>query len=95
MRKLLGTICLLLIIVGVVGYYRGWFVISETQRDPQSEEVHIGVGINTGKIKSDEEKVKEAAQKGLKRLAPQPGEPPKTPPPAPASPAPVAPARTR
>ncbi len=50
MRNLLGTLTLLAIIIGVVGFSRDWFVLSQ-QTEGKETEVHLR--INRERIRED------------------------------------------
>ena len=59
MRKFLGTLVILIVIVAVVGFFRGWFNISTSN---QPGNTNIELQIDKDKIKEDAEKVKEKAE---------------------------------
>lgn len=50
MRRALGTMVLLAVVVGAVGYYRGWFVAQTSSSPGQS---NISVTVDKDAIKSD------------------------------------------
>ncbi len=52
MRRLISTLVFLGLIIGLIGYYRGWFVVSVDQT----------------KLQQDEQAVKEKLQQGSGRL---------------------------
>jgi hypothetical protein len=54
--RLLGVLFLVILVVGAVGYYRGWFSVSES---PQG----FNVTVDKQKLEEDEKKLKEAAEK--------------------------------
>lgn len=58
MRKFLGTIALLAIIVAAVGFFRGWFVV-----DSESHETETNV-----EIRIDKEKIKNDARTAADRV---------------------------
>lgn len=64
MRKTLGTMAALIIIVAAVGYYRGWFSISRAG-ERGGDRVSVGVLLDKAKAKSD---LSSAGEK-LQRLA--------------------------
>jgi hypothetical protein len=59
MTKLIGGLCIILICIGGLGYFLGWFTFS---KDSTPNETRIGVTVHEDKVKQDEEK----AQKALK-----------------------------
>jgi hypothetical protein len=59
MSRFLGVVLVLVLAVGALGYYRGWFSFSKTT---DQGNVHIGVTVDKQKIEADEE----AAKKKLK-----------------------------
>lgn len=59
MRKFLGTLVIILLIVAGVGWLRGWFEIST---DSQDEETNIELRIDKERIRQDAESAKEKAQ---------------------------------
>jgi len=65
MVKLLGAIALILICVGAVGYYLGWFNFSSSSTDQKST---ISVTVDKEKVKHTEEKAKEAIQSAEQKI---------------------------
>jgi hypothetical protein len=59
MRTLLVAVVLLLVAIAVVGYFRGWFHVSTENTDQRPSAT---VTVDPGKIKADENKVKETVQ---------------------------------
>ena len=59
MRKLLGTLTLLVLIIVGVGMYRGWFGIST---DDQAGKTNVEVSVDKEKIKEDVESVSKKAK---------------------------------
>ena len=58
MRKFLGTLVILAMIVAAVGYYRGWYDIST---DDRPGETNIEMTIDKDKIKQDAEAARQKA----------------------------------
>jgi len=62
-KKLLAVVVVLLVVVGVVGFGRGWFTVT---RDNQPEGTNVNLHIDTEKIQADREaargKVKDTVQ---------------------------------
>ncbi len=52
MIRLLGVLFLVLLVVGAIGYYRGWFSVSESSQG-------INVTVDKKKIEEDVKDVKE------------------------------------
>ena len=59
MRKLLGTVALLVIVIAIVGRTRDWFTMQKTENG-ENTEVHLL--INREKIRSDAQNAREAAR---------------------------------
>lgn len=62
MRKLLGTLVVLAIIVLSVGYFRGWFTVT---KESHQNETNVQIKVDKGKIKEDADKAKEKAQQTI------------------------------
>ncbi len=58
MRKFLGTLVIIVIIVAGVGFYRGWFGVST---DDQPGETNVELKIDKDKIKQDADAVSKKA----------------------------------
>jgi hypothetical protein len=65
MTRLLGVIVLLLIGVGVLGFYQGWFQSSTATTDHKTT---FGVTVDRDKIEQDKEKAKEELEKVGERV---------------------------
>jgi hypothetical protein len=65
MRRLLIILALLLVVVGAVGIYRGWFDFSSARQD---QKLNINVTVDEEKIQQDVEQVQEAGRKATKRV---------------------------
>ncbi len=59
MRKSLGTLALILIVIGVIGLRRDWFSV---ERDRQGTETEVHLRIDREKIRNDTRKAAEAAR---------------------------------
>jgi hypothetical protein len=59
MRKLIGTIALGLVIVGAIGWSRGWFSLVTSNEGQQTQ---IELTIDKERLKQDTERVKEEVQ---------------------------------
>jgi hypothetical protein len=58
MRRL-RWLLLLLLCLGGIGLYRGWFSFTKTNNDKDNEKIDISVSVDKSKIKADAKKVKE------------------------------------
>jgi hypothetical protein len=83
MFGLLRTAFTLLICVLLVGYFLGWFRLSRSAPDPQTNNVNINLSVDKNKMGADLQKLEQRVSKGIQNLnAPQPGNnPPGTNPP--------------
>ena len=59
MRTLLVAVVLLLVVVAVFGYFRGWYAFSAANTDHNPSAT---VTVDPGRIKDDENKAKETVQ---------------------------------
>ncbi len=59
MRKFLGTLVIVLLIVALVGFARGWFRLST---EDQPAETHVELHIDKDKIREDTQKAAEKAR---------------------------------
>ena len=59
MRKLLGTLVLICLIVAGVGLFRGWFDVSKVDEPGQT---NVQITIDKEKIREDAEKAKQKAK---------------------------------
>ncbi len=63
MRSLIKLLAVLLIGLVAIGLYRGWFSLSSSKPDDESDKVNVTVSVDKGKMQSDikvaKEKVKE------------------------------------
>jgi hypothetical protein len=59
MRNLVTAVILLLVVVAVFGYFRGWYTFSAANTDHNPSAT---VTVDPGRIKDDENKAKEAVQ---------------------------------
>ena len=64
MRRLFGLVVVVVIVLAVVGYFRGWWNLSTSHDNANT---HIDVTVNHDKVKQDaheaENKVKQGAEK--------------------------------
>jgi len=60
MKRLLAVCLLLVIAVGVFGYFRDWFTFATSSDD---QKVNIHVTVDKEKVKEDEQRAKEKIQK--------------------------------
>ncbi len=59
MLRLLRWLPLLLICLGGIGLYRGWFSFTNTSNDKDNKKINISVSVDENKIEADAEKAKE------------------------------------
>ena len=59
MRKFLGTLVIIVVVVAVVGFFRGWFGVST---DDQPGETNVELKIDKEKIQQDAAAAKEKAR---------------------------------
>jgi hypothetical protein len=71
MNRFVFAVVILLLIVGAVGYFQGWFTVSEQGDDHRTR---IGVTVDKDKINEDEEKAKNKAAELEKKLKEKAGE---------------------
>jgi hypothetical protein len=73
MLSLLKLLAVLLICLVGIGFYLGWFSLSNPSPDTEGNKVNINVSVDKGKIKSDvkkaEQKVEEKVEKFEGRAA--------------------------
>ncbi|MFN0197670.1 MAG: hypothetical protein ACKVT0_13075 [Planctomycetaceae bacterium] len=58
MKRLISMVFVLAIIVGGLGFYRGWFTMS-SDGDTQSDKIDVNLTIDTVKVKEDSEALKD------------------------------------
>ena len=68
MRSLLKLLIVLLICLAAIGLYRGWFTLSRTSPDAESNKVNVNVSVDKGKMKSDIKKAEEKIEEEVKEL---------------------------
>jgi len=61
MTKLLGILFVLLICVGGVGFYRGWFSVSTHSDEADGQKMEVNLTVDSDKAKQDVETVKDKA----------------------------------
>ncbi|HEV3260927.1 MAG TPA: hypothetical protein VG013_29010 [Gemmataceae bacterium] len=66
MRRLFAFLVVIVIAVGVLGYYREWFTVSHTTDD---HEAGIGVTVDKDKVKADKDKAKKEIKEKTKVLS--------------------------
>jgi hypothetical protein len=65
MTKLIGVLALILICVGVAGYFMGWFTFSGAST---RDDATINVTVNKEKMREDKDKAKEAIRSAGKAV---------------------------
>ena len=56
MKKLVRVVLILAVVIGAVGFYRGWFTVS-TSQTAGSNKVDVNVTVDPYKAKADAQKV--------------------------------------
>lgn len=59
MRKFLGTLVILVILVAIVGFFRGWFSVSTND---QPEQTKVELKVDKQRIKEDAKSASETAR---------------------------------
>jgi hypothetical protein len=59
MNKLFGLLLLVLVLVGSVGFFRGWFSVSSGKPDAESSIVDVNLTVDPDKFESDKDAVKD------------------------------------
>ncbi len=59
MKTLIKVLVVLAICVAGLGFYRGWFSLSGSGRDADSNKVEVSLTVDPDKMKEDAEKVEE------------------------------------
>jgi hypothetical protein len=66
MKKLIGWLLVFALVVGGVGYWRGWFVFSKTEDN--DSKTNLNVTVNKDKYREDKAAFLKAAREKLKEL---------------------------
>jgi hypothetical protein len=75
MRKVLGILIVIAIVVVAFGFYRGWFALSSPSAAAGSNEVNVNLATDTGKLKDDVAIVKDKAAELTGSATDQPAKP--------------------
>lgn len=67
MRRLLYLLLFLLLCLGGIGLYRGWFSFTKTSND-RDNKVNVGVTVDKKKIKEDAKEVKDKVKEEINEL---------------------------
>ena len=59
MKTLMKMLFVLAICIAVVGFFRGWFSLSSSGRDAETNKVNVSLTVDPDKMKDDAEKVEE------------------------------------
>jgi len=57
--RIIKVLLLLAFCVAVLGFYRGWFSLSSSGRDAETNKVNVSLTVDPDKMKDDAEKVEE------------------------------------
>ena len=61
MKRLLPAVFVLVVLVLAIGFYRGWFVVSSSDRGLSSDKTNVNLTVDKGKMQEDVKAVKDAA----------------------------------
>jgi hypothetical protein len=59
---------LLLIVLTVIGFYRGWFMVTESKPEPTNDKVNVTVSVDKDKMKSDVNRAKEKVKEEVREI---------------------------
>jgi hypothetical protein len=74
MFTLFRWLFVLLLLVGGIGFFRGWFSFSSPTRDTESNKVKISVSVDAKKVEADVEELKEEITDELAQRTEKPDE---------------------
>jgi hypothetical protein len=57
------ALLVLVIVLLVAGFVRGWFALTAPHREPETNKVDVKFSVDPGKMKEDAERAKEDAEK--------------------------------
>lgn len=60
--KIFGVLFLLLVLIGGIGFYQGWFSMSSNQGDSESRNVDVNLTVDRDKMEADKNAVKNKVQ---------------------------------
>lgn len=60
--KIFGVLFLLLVLIGGIGFYQGWFSMSSNQSDSESGKVDVNLTVDRDKMDADKDAVKAKVQ---------------------------------
>ncbi len=60
--KIFGVLFLLLVLVGGIGFYRGWFSMSSDQGNSESRKVDVNLTVDRDKMEADADAVKDKVE---------------------------------
>ena len=69
---LIKWLFILVLCLGVIGFWRGWFSLSSPKPDVAGDKVNVSVSVDRGKIKADVKKVKEKIKEEVRVLEGKP-----------------------
>jgi hypothetical protein len=58
MRLLIRVLPVVLLCLGGIGLYRGWFTFSTPARDTENPKINLSISVDEGKVEADAEKLK-------------------------------------
>lgn len=59
MTKLIGTLVIIAVCIAALGFYRGWFSVTQTDTGPLSEKIELGLTVDPEKARNDVQIVKD------------------------------------
>ena len=68
MRSLIKLLVVLLICLVGIGFYRGWFSLSNSSPDKEGNKANVNMSVDKGKMKSDVRKAEEKVKEGIEKL---------------------------
>ncbi|WP_037229955.1 hypothetical protein [Rhodopirellula baltica] len=60
--RIFAVLLLLLVLIGGIGFYRGWFSMSSDQDDPESRKSNVNLTVDRDKMDADADAVKVKVQ---------------------------------
>jgi hypothetical protein len=68
MFSLLRLLFVVLLCLGGIGLYRGWFSMSSPSHDTQTKKVNINVSVDTTKVEADVQKAEQFSEEVAQRI---------------------------
>ncbi len=74
MNKLFGLVLIVILLIGGVGFYRGWFSVATRKSDAEGNKFDLNLTVDPDKINSDKDAVREKMHELTDAAQSQPGE---------------------